>query len=405
MLYTLFFLPISIAALCFFLFTKKITFVNFYQKLGFIPLKNAAKKEFVHVHLCSIGEWNTFFTFLSDFKKEIQNPVLVTYFNQDLSKVINKSRLVEKCFFLPLENPLSIYSLLIVYRIKYSVISEAESWPGLLFAMRILRKKAFLVNAALFTKEFKHYQTLKFFFKPLFNSYYAIYPTSKEFLNRFLALGVEKKKLILGGNFKFDVNYVRLAKKLPLRATKKKIIILSSVHFAEFKAMFNALRDFLTNEEYVFLIAPRSLLEKGEWLKFLRKNHIDFKKRSEMQTIDFETHVFLDSYGELYSFYQKAFLVIMGGSFIPIGGHNILEPISENKAILIGPYTHHFDDIITIFRKELFFSSTDNLQQDLYKLINKLPMDMEGVYKNKLQKNRGRSKEVLHSILKSTSQL
>ncbi len=403
LLYTIFLFPISVVVLVAFFVRKKITFVNFYQKLGFIPLKNPAKKQFIHVHLCSIGEWNTFFTFLRSLKQASSNPILVTYFNQDLSGVIKKSDLVEKYFFLPLENPISIHLLFMTYRIKYSIISEAESWPGLLFAIQLLKRKAFLVNAALFSAEFKRYRMLKFFFAPLFNSYHAIYPTSQDFLNRFLELGVAKEKLIPSGNFKFDTNYAKLTKKIPFTPTKKKLIVLSSIHFAEFKVIFNPLKSFLANEKYAFLIAPRSLLEKANWLKFLKKNQIPFKLRSDLVKIDFSEHVFLDSYGELYSFYEKASLVIMGGSFIPIGGHNILEPISKNKPVLIGPHTHHFSDIVAAFKEELFFSSATHLARDLQEALKKLPLNKKAAYQRKLRENRGHSKKVLRSILKITA--
>ncbi len=389
----------AFVSLLFFFISNKITFTNFFQKLGFIPLENSAKKSYVHIHICSIGEWNTFLPFLVAFEKKTKENILITYFNQDLSSTILESNLVDKCFFLPLENPLALFLMIKIYRIKYTIISEAESWPGLLFMLRFFRKKTFLVNAALFVEEFHRYQKLRFFFRTLFNLYHKIYPTSSSFLERFSTLGVQSEKLLLGGNFKL-ANNTKKSKEISFNvSTSKKIIILASFHFKEIKAIFHSLKEFFKNPQYVFFIAPRSLLEKAKWDNFLKSQQINFKLRSSLGVIDNRHHLFIDSYGELASFYQKASLVIMGGSFIPIGGHNFLEAIRENKPIILGPYMEHFSDLVEIFRKELFFSSSENLKNDLTIILNNLANFKENTYQKKLNKNQKVIASVLSSIL------
>jgi len=62
--------------------------------------------------------------------------------------------------------------------------------------------------------------------------------------------------------------------------------------------------------------------------------------------------VLLDTIGELASMYELAEVAIVGGSFVPLGGHNILEPAHFGKPIIVGPYTHNFRDIIAIFLRE-----------------------------------------------------
>ena len=192
----------------------------------------------------------------------------------------------------------------------------------------------------MFTAEYNKYQKLNFFFKPLFNTYTTIYPTSKKFYQRFIQLGIKKEKLVLGGNFKFDTNYSKLEKKLDLEplgkvSKNKKIIMLASFHFGEWKKVFPALQTFFFKQElknkFTFILAPRTLLEKKKWLSALQREKIFMQLRSEKKKIDLKQNLFLDTYGEMFSLYKYADLVVMGGSFIPIGGHNLLEPVSQNK--------------------------------------------------------------------------
>ncbi|WP_455219490.1 3-deoxy-D-manno-octulosonic acid transferase, partial [Kaarinaea lacus] len=95
----------------------------------------------------------------------------------------------------------------------------------------------------------------------------------------------------------------------------------------------------------LLVIAPRHPKRSNSIIKQLNSLSVKLAVRSRNDSIHDDTQVYLaDTLGELTGFMASAELIIMGGSFVPIGGHNILEPAMLGKAMLFGPYMHNFSE-------------------------------------------------------------
>src|SRR5205814_9750743 len=106
--------------------------------------------------------------------------------------------------------------------------------------------------------------------------------------------------------------------------------------------------------EKVWEMLPTFGVGRDELLSLPGLTRFDKHRRSQL-TPDSEivgAVVLLDTIGELASMYELADVAIVGGSFVALGGHNILEPAHFRKTIVVGPYTHNFRDIISIFLHE-----------------------------------------------------
>ena len=177
--------------------------------------------------------------------------------------------------------------------------------------------------------------------------------------DRFLRLGIEDERIKVTGNMKFDAIEELDSKQLSNLATlKNKIslnqqdffIVAGSTHskeeeyildaFIELKKEFDNLR---------LLIAPRHLERLNSIENLIESRDIKSKRFSKVKINSKDSILLLDTIGQLRLIYSLANLVFVGGSLVPIGGHNILEPAFFGKPILVGPYMHNFRSITQLF--------------------------------------------------------
>jgi len=100
--------------------------------------------------------------------------------------------------------------------------------------------------------------------------------------------------------------------------------------------------------ETLLVIVPRHARRFDEVAKILKQRKVIFSRRSNTGTLSETCRVFLgDSMGEMYSYYSSADIVLMGGSFLPTGGQNPIEPLAMGKCVVAGPYTFNFDEVVS----------------------------------------------------------
>ena len=419
--YSLVFPLIFLLLLCLFFF-KVISLQEFLERLGKVPLEKT-ESSLIWIHVASIGEWNTASNFLSILNKKTKQSFLVTYFNKDINSSsfsLNKSFVKVKTL-LPMENPLSFLILIKYYKIKILIVTELEIWPILLLITKTLKVNIYLVNANLFKKEAIKYAYFKSLFKIIFNTFTKIYPTTFNSYENFLNVGVNKHKLKIYGDFKFDLvnreinqKVVNLFNRFPPLPT----IILASLHYEEIEIIFQELKEMFKNKQIRIILAPRNINNIKKWITFFKNNHISILQKSNIKHRNSNTlkqelqlgfnNILLDTYGELYSLFQVASLVIIGGSFTSIGGHNILEPIFFNKKTIIGKYYFHFENSVQLFKEKITIIDRNSLKEEVEKLLEF--EKNENFYKEDngrkmLLKLQGISQKVVDNILNYESNI
>lgn len=162
----------------------------------------------------------------------------------------------------------------------------------------------------------------------------------------FKKLGIDLNKLKITGNLKFDLQPPVLSEK-EIKELKEKlnlkksdfVIVLASTHKFEEELLLLELREWLSkNKNIKVLLVPRHSYRFSEVRQSLTKCGFEFSVFSEIKQGASSQIILIDAVGFLNNFYQISNVAVVCGSFTPVGGHNILEPLFFNKPLLFGPY-------------------------------------------------------------------
>ncbi len=214
------------------------------------------------------------------------------------------------------------------------VIMETELWPNLIAVAKQRRIPVVIVNGRISDKAFKQYQSFSWFFKPFLQKLSAVCVQSPLDADRYKALGAPEDKVLVLGNIKFDVvipsTMLPIGQQIKAALGDNRVLFLvASTHDNEEVQILQQLPLLKAAiPELVLLIAPRHS-DRFQAVRDLSQN-LGFKtaQRSLPEGIDKQTDVLiLDSLGELMGFYAIVDYAFVGGSLVPIGGHNVLEPL------------------------------------------------------------------------------
>ncbi len=266
----------------------------------------------------------------------------------------------DRVLYLPLD--FSFIVRRVISRIKPSIciIAETEFWPNLITLMGESGIPVVIVNGRISDSSFNGYRRVKFLLRPVFNAISLFCMQTEDDARKLSALGVQRSKIIITGNMKFDtLEYLDVASPGPGGAfhldTKEKLLVAGSTHRGE-EAVIAQVYKRLSEEypEVRLLIAPRHPERGKEVEKILLQQGLPSIRLSgpagpgggpgEKRPV-----YILDTVGELVSFYNIADIVFVGGSLIKKGGHNILEPASLGKPVVFGPHMFNFRDIADLF--------------------------------------------------------
>lgn len=235
---------------------------------------------------------------------------------------------------------------------RVGVIMETELWPNLIYQARAANVPLLLANARLSDDSMQGYKLIKFIIKPVLNQFSAILPQGEEDAKRFIGLGAQKELVHVLGNIKFDLqtNTIDSKKFNDLKShwgAERTAVIAASTHDNEESQILSQLKRLQTAiPDVVLLIAPRHPERFQAVYQLCQQAGFNTGLRSNVDTLSPENEiVVLDSLGELLGMYQISDYAFVGGSLVPVGGHNVLEPIAMNVPVLSGNQVHNFKAI------------------------------------------------------------
>ncbi len=286
------------------------------------------------IHCASVGEFNTVKPVLRELIKEFS--IVLTYFSPRAKKYIEA---VEGFYNwslpLPLDIPFLIRRFENIFNPKALVIVERELWFSLI---RFTRCKKILINA---------YAKGNFIERLLIPKYSLILARTEKDKEVFLKEGAKKVKVC--GNLKLvQEEFPRLGKrKINVQG---KILVAGSTHKGEEEKILRIFKVLRKEIPLKLVIAPRHISRAEEVLNISRKMGFRSALRTSYQQ-DWEVLV-LDTLGELKDFYHLADVTFVGGTLIPLGGHNLLEPAFFGKPVIFGTYTSKVKDIEELLIKK-----------------------------------------------------
>jgi 3-deoxy-D-manno-octulosonic-acid transferase len=349
---------------------------NLRERLGILPKKFSedlrGRPAPVWIHAVSVGEVLAAAPLARALKDEHPERPLVVSTTTKAGQELAKERMgfADGFFYFPLDWGWCARRVVRTVRPSTIIIVETEIWPNVLRVAREARVPVIFANGRISSRSFRRYQKwfrmfgvlLRPFLRSVLADASLFLMQTQEDAERVMALGAEPQKVSVTGNLKYDRGIppesamVRALGEELHRRERGPVIVAGSV---------------VANEEPLVLIAfgvaqgewPRALLvlapRKPERFEaaasFIEESHRKFVRRTAMsgegqlQVPDDASVVLLDTIGELGGLYRIADAVFIGGSLVPAGGHNILEPAAFGKVPVFGPSMENFQEIAARF--------------------------------------------------------
>lgn len=246
--------------------------------------------------------------------------------------------------YLPYDLPGAVERFLERVNPRLGIIMETELWPNLYRECARRGMPLLLANARLSTRSVSRYLRFGDVFRPLFAPNLTIAAQTSADAQRFAAIGADPLRTRVAGNVKFDIDVGKtvIERGLALRTEilgARSVWIAGSTHQGEDEPVLDAHAAVCANEPGALLIlVPRHPQRFEAVAALIARRGLSFVRRSGGKPVPAEAQVLLlDSVGELLDFYAAADVAFVGGSLVPIGGHNLLEPAACGLPVLLGP--------------------------------------------------------------------
>ncbi len=329
---------------------------RFNERIGRPALKRPEGK-LVWLHGASVGESVSMLPLIQKIIETYPDiHVMVTTGTVTSADVMNK-RLPERAFhqFIPIDNPIFTTRFVKYWHPDVVLWFESEFWPAILSSIRRKNIPLILINGRISNKTFKRWQQFDFLSKELLSCFTLCLGQSEEDAYRLRVLGA--KDAICLGNLKYAGLPLPIDEEkrneLLTQINNRPLWLASSTHNDEEVKVAKIHQRLLAKfPDLLLIIAPRHPNRGQEITDELHKLNIKTALRSANEKITTATNIYIaDTIGEMGLWYDIANLVFIGGSLIPHGGQNFIEPSRVRDAVIVGPYMHNFTDAMNRAKK------------------------------------------------------
>src|SRR6202158_5842264 len=332
------------------------------ERLGRVPPRlHRQSTPAIWVHAVSVGEVLAVSELVSQLRQRFQNyRVVVSTTTSTGRKLAAKHFGEDNVFYFPLDFAFAIRPYLSALQPRLIVLAETEFWPNFLRLARASGARVALVNARISDRSRPGYRRFRRILKRvLLNIDLFLAQTSEDAL-RLRDIGAPAGRVQVSGNLKFDVS---APDPPPIVASLRlnfqqggagPVVVCGSTVEGEEELLLRPFENVLASHpQAVMILAPRRPERFNEVAQLLDQLGIRFWRRSLWNGDPITGGVFLlDTIGELASLYALADLAFVGGSLVPRGGHNIIEPAQYGVPIMVGNHTENFRDIVSLFQSQ-----------------------------------------------------
>ncbi len=229
------------------------------------------------------------------------------------------------------------------------VALETELWPNLLRALAAAGVPAVVANGRISDRSFRRYRRVRRLFRRVLDQVALFAMQSEEDARRVIALGARPERVVVTGNLKMEAprgeaGVERLWRRL-LHLGEAPVWVAGSTHRGEEAAVLDAFLALRREAGGLRLIlAPRHPERVEEVEALARARGLVAARRSRLTGDAPHDLILLDTIGELAALYGVADVIFVGGSLVPVGGHNVIEPALHARPVVFGPHMHNFRD-------------------------------------------------------------
>lgn len=331
------------------------------QRFGFLDPKTLQLlngQRPIWVHAVSVGETIAVKPMLAAIKLQYPGEFIIlsnmTETGRGVARTIKE---VDGCIYFPFDYPFAVSRLLKRINPSLVIIVETELWPNFLQKARKQQIPVMIVNGRISDRSYKRYLSLKRFFLPVLQNVTSFCMQSSLDAERITAIGAPADSVIVSRNLKFDIPVIRHSgnELAEIRSGFRingscQVLTAGSTHQGEEELVLDAFSQIVADgQQLTLILVPRHPERAGEVCQLLDKRKIAYRKRSSLSA---DSNYFksgevllVDTIGELMSLYAIADVVFVGGSLVPTGGHNLLEPASLGRPVLFGLNMSNFREI------------------------------------------------------------
>jgi 3-deoxy-D-manno-octulosonic-acid transferase len=330
------------------------------EKLNKPDQPNKPNQPVIWIHAVSLGEVMAVTPLVIELHRRHPECRLVVSTVTETGREAVEQRLAgvaDHCYA-PLDFPCVVSRFIEQLQPRLYLFVETELWPNLLWHLRRRGIPTVLVNGRLSTRSFERQQwaPVRSFYRTMLQTLSLCLMQSDRDVDRIIALGAEASRVRRTGNIKFDQPMPAVTRGGATRTLlglqeREQLFVAGSTHPGEEEMLVECYRALVAQyPSAVLLLAPRHI-ERAESVEaMIRARGMAVQRRSTIgqgaaQMPTGPRVLVLDSRGELAAIYREAVVAFVGGTLVPIGGHNLLEPAQWAKPVLFGSYTDHCAEI------------------------------------------------------------
>lgn len=336
----------------------------FGERFGFLPVaaqKSLAGQPVIWLHAVSVGEVIAGRPLLKGLRQRYpEYRLLLSVTTETGRSVAEQDQLADVITYFPFDIHFAVCRLLDAVRPRTIVIMETEIWPVFTYEAQRRSIPLLLANGRISARSFPRYRRFAWFFRPVLQRFSGLGMQSMADLERILAIGAPKERSRVLGNLKYDIPFSPVAadERGQLRQHYRipadlAVFCCGSTHPGEEEPVLAAYQGLLRQFPALLLIlAPRhpervvevETLACALGLTVVRRSRLD----QQPEGCSAGMVLLVDTVGELMQLYALSDLAYVGGSLVPTGGHNLLEPASRGIPILFGPHMDNFQEITAL---------------------------------------------------------
>ena len=351
---------------------------RFNERIG-RPTMKRPEGTLIWLHGASVGESLSMLPLINKLLEEYTNAHIMVTTGTITSAELMGKRLPERAFhqYVPIDNPSFVTRFIRHWQPDLVLWFESELWPALLSGIKRKNIPLVLVNGRISNKSFKRWQQFDFICKELLSCFTFCLGQSEEDAYRLRVLGAKEATCL--GNIKYaGINPpVDNDKKAEIaeQIGNRPLWAVSSTHHDEELKIGKILQKIINKTpELMTIIAPRHPSRGQEIQEQLNNLGFNTALRSKGEKITKDTNIYIaDTIGEVGIWYDMAPIVFIGGSLIPHGGQNFMEPSRFRDAVIVGPHMHNFTDAINRAKKAdavIQVNDTEELEETLLMLLS-----------------------------------
>ncbi len=327
------------------------------ERLGRVRerLHSVYGKPVIWLHAVSVGEVLAVSRLVSEIDAAFPGFRLLISTTTRTGQELARTRFgAERVFYCPLDLPWAVRAYLNALKPRMLILAETEFWPNLLNGCFRRDIPVVVVNARISDRSWPRYQMLRRLWRPILGRLTRVLAQTETDAQRLVVLGCDPQSTSVSGNLKFDVTAAREAEATRLLRSIGagfRFLVAGSTLEGEEAALLEAWPPLLAADpNLIMVLAPRhperfaavSALLKNSGMVWNKRSDWEGNSASAIAPLKPGQIVLLDTIGELASVYSIAAVAFVGGSLVPSGGHNPLEPAQFGVPIVMGPHYANF---------------------------------------------------------------